>query len=57
MKLQWRVAGANAVQSIQVETRGSATAFDSLAKSECDIGMSSRKIKPAEQAALVNWAI
>jgi phosphate transport system substrate-binding protein len=52
--LQGLVAGTNAVRSIQVEARGSATAFESLAKSECDIGMSSRKIKPAEQAALVN---
>ena len=42
----------NAVQSVQVEARGSATAFDSLAKAACDIGMSSRKIKPAEQAML-----
>jgi phosphate transport system substrate-binding protein len=52
--LQGVASGVNAVQSVQVEARGSATAFDSLAKSACDIGMSSRKIKPAEQAALVN---
>jgi phosphate transport system substrate-binding protein len=52
--LQGVVSGTNAVQSVEVEARGSATGFDSLAKSACDIGMSSRKIKPAEQAALVN---
>jgi phosphate transport system substrate-binding protein len=52
--LQGVVSTVNAVQSVEVEARGSGTAFDSLAKSACDIGMSSRKIKPAEQAALVN---
>ena len=46
------VAGTSAVQSVQVEARGSATAFESLAKGTCDIGMASRKIKPAEQATL-----
>jgi phosphate transport system substrate-binding protein len=35
-----------------VEAHGSATAFDSLAKTGCDIGMASRKIKPAEEAIL-----
>ncbi len=52
--LQGVVSRVNAVQSVLVEARGSATAFDSLAKSACDIGMSSRKIKPAEQATLAN---
>ena len=52
--LQGVVSGMNAVHSVQVEARGSATAFDSLAKSTCDIGMSSRKIKPAEQSALTD---
>jgi phosphate transport system substrate-binding protein len=52
--LQGIVPGTNAVQSVEVEARGSGTAFESLAKSGCDIGMSSRKIKPAEQAALVS---
>ncbi len=50
--LQGVVSGTSGVQSVQVEARGSATAFDSLAKAACDIGMSSRKIKPAEQAML-----
>ena len=50
--LQGVVSGTSVVQSIQVEAHGSATAFDSLAKAACDIGMSSRKIKPAEQAML-----
>ena len=50
--LQGVVSGTSGVQSVQVEARGSATAFDSLANAACDIGMSSRKIKPAEQAML-----
>ena len=50
--IQGVVSGKSGVQSVQVEARGSGTAFDSLAKAECDIGMSSRKIKPAEQAML-----
>ena len=50
--IQGVVSGGSGVQSVQVEARGSGTAFDSLAKAECDIGMSSRKIKPAEQAML-----
>lgn len=51
--LQGVVSGSSVVQSIQVEAHGSATAFDSLAKGTCDIGMASRKIKPAEQATLI----
>jgi phosphate transport system substrate-binding protein len=50
--LEGVISGISAVQSVQIEARGSATAFDSLAKAACDIGMASRKIKPAEQAAL-----
>ena len=50
--IQGVVSGKSGVQSVQVEARGWGTAFDSLAKGECDIGMSSRKIKPAEQAML-----
>jgi phosphate transport system substrate-binding protein len=50
--LQGIVSGTSVVQSIQIEAHGSATAFDSLAKAACDIGMASRKIKPAEQAML-----
>jgi len=50
--IQGVVSGRSGVQSVQVEARGSGTAFDSLAKAECDIGMSSRKIKPSEQAML-----
>jgi phosphate transport system substrate-binding protein len=50
--LQGIASGTSGVQSIEVEAHGSATAFDSLAKAACDIGMASRKIKPAEQAML-----
>ena len=50
--LQGVLPGTNVVQSVQVEAHGSATAFDSLANAGCDIGMSSRKITPAEQARL-----
>jgi phosphate transport system substrate-binding protein len=50
--LQGVVSGTRAVQSVQVEAHGSATAFVSLVKAACDIGMASRKIKPAEQAML-----
>ena len=50
--LQGVVSGSSVVQSIEVEAHGSGAAFDSLVKAACDIGMSSRKIKPAEQAML-----
>lgn len=38
--------------SIQIAAHGSATAFTSLADKSCDIGMSSRRIKPEEAAKL-----
>lgn len=37
---------------IQIAAHGSATAFESLAKDACDIGMASRKIKPDEMSKL-----
>jgi phosphate transport system substrate-binding protein len=38
--------------SIQIAAHGSATAFTSLAENSCDIGMSSRRIKPEEATKL-----
>lgn len=50
--LQGVVAGANSVGSVTVSAHGSTTAFDGLGRDECDVGMASRRVKPAEQAAL-----
>jgi phosphate transport system substrate-binding protein len=44
------ISGAR--QAIEVAAHGSATAFTDLAAGKCDIGMSSRKIKPEEAANL-----
>jgi ABC-type phosphate transport system substrate-binding protein len=38
--------------SIRIAAHGSSTAFTSLAESSCDIGMSSRRIKPEEATRL-----
>jgi phosphate transport system substrate-binding protein len=39
-------------QGIEIAAHGSATAFTDLAAGKCDIGMSSRQIKPGEAASL-----
>jgi phosphate transport system substrate-binding protein len=39
-------------ESIEIEGQGSTTAFDDLRADKCDIGMSSRPIKPEEALAL-----
>jgi phosphate transport system substrate-binding protein len=39
-------------QGIQIEARGSGTAFEDLGNGTCDLGMASRPIKPAEADAL-----
>jgi phosphate transport system substrate-binding protein len=44
--------GDSADSSITVAAHGSSTAFTSLADNSCDIGMSSRRIKPDETAKL-----
>lgn len=45
-------AGSAAPETFTVQAHGSATAFTGLAKSSCDIGMASRKIKDAEVRTL-----
>ena len=40
-------------EQIEIKAHGSGTAFKSLKEGLCDIGMSSRKIKPAEQQDLM----
>src|SRR5579859_689946 len=40
---------------IEIHAHGSATAFEDVQKSACDIGMASRKIKPAEAGQLANF--
>jgi len=44
--------GDSEISSITITAHGSATAFTALASDQCDIGMASRKIKPAEAATL-----
>jgi phosphate transport system substrate-binding protein len=50
--VQGVLPGESDPASIKISAHGSATAFTSLAGSDCDIGMASRKIKPDEAAAL-----
>lgn len=47
-----RVPADGTREAIEIVAQGSATAFADLAKHECDIGMASRAIKPAEAATL-----
>lgn len=44
--------GDSSQVEIQITAHGTATAFDSLKNASCDIGMASRKIKPAELSTL-----
>ena len=44
--------GVDEAVAVEVEARGSTTAFTSLASGGCDIGMSSRRIKESEVIAL-----
>jgi len=46
--------GDGFASSIDIAAHGSATAFTALAGNRCDIGMSSRKIKPDEAAKLAS---
>ena len=50
--LEGVVPGSGTVGSVTVSAHGSATAFEGLGRDECDVGMASRRVKPAEQAAL-----
>lgn len=47
--------GESVPRVIEIHAHGSATAFEDLHKSACDIGMASRKIKPAEAGQLTNF--
>src|SRR5262249_35380592 len=45
-------AGGATLQRMTIVSEGSATAFEGLADGSCDVGMSSRPIKPDEAARL-----
>ncbi len=47
-----RAPGQTEARSVEIVAHGSSTAFDDLARRACDVGMSSRRIKPAEAASL-----
>jgi len=54
VRVEGLLAGESAPKSIDIHAHGSATAFDDLGKSLCDIGMASRKIKPEEATRLAS---
>jgi phosphate transport system substrate-binding protein len=47
-----RTPGGKAPEAIEISAHGSATAFKDLAAGTCDVGMSSRRVKPDEAEAL-----
>lgn len=51
-KIQGTLPGESKSTIIEVESKGSATAFTDLGSAKCDIGMSSRRVKPDEAASL-----
>lgn len=52
MKIQAIMPGDTSPKFIEIKAKGSGTAFESLEKGLCDIGMSSRKIKAEETKKL-----
>jgi phosphate transport system substrate-binding protein len=50
--VQGNLAGNQGLAAIQIRAHGSTTAFTGLGDASCDIGMSSRKIKPEEVTRL-----
>ncbi|HZR28639.1 MAG TPA: substrate-binding domain-containing protein, partial [Terriglobales bacterium] len=55
VRVQGTVPGEAIPWVIEVHAHGSATAFEDLQKNACDVGMASRKIKPAEAGQLANF--
>lgn len=52
VRVQGILPGESSAKTIEVHAHGSATAFEDLGKSLCDIGMASRRIKPEEATTL-----
>jgi len=55
VRVQGILPGESAPRVIEIRAHGSATAFEDLRKSTCDVGMASRKIKPAEASQLTSF--
>jgi phosphate transport system substrate-binding protein len=55
VRVQGTAPGETIPWIIEIHAHGSATAFEDLQKNACDIGMASRKIKPAEAGQLANF--
>ena len=53
--VQGILPGESAPRVIEIRAQGSTTAFEDLRKSTCDVGMASRKIKPAEASQLTSF--
>lgn len=54
VRVQGIFPGESSVKTIEIHAHGSATAFEDLSKSLCEVGMASRKIKPEEAANLAS---
>jgi phosphate transport system substrate-binding protein len=52
VRVQGILPGESSPRTIEIHAHGSATAFEDLSKSSCDVGMASRKIKPEEATNL-----
>lgn len=52
VRVQGVLPGESSAKTIEIHAHGSATAFEDLSKLVCDVGMSSRKIKPNEVSSL-----
>src|SRR6516225_1719921 len=55
VRVQGILPGESVPKAIEIHAHGSATAFEDLSKSLCDVGMSSRKIKPEEATNLATF--
>jgi len=55
VRVQGIMPGDSAPRVIEIHAHGSATAFEDLQKNACDVGMASRKIKPAEAGQLASF--
>lgn len=52
VRVEGILPGESSPKTIEIHAHGSATAFQDLGKSQCDVGMSSRKIKAEEASGL-----
>ena len=52
VRVQGTLPGESSPRTIEIHAHGSATAFEDLSKSNCDVGMASRKIKTEEATNL-----